>query len=160
MELIKLHPPSNHLRGAFSSDHDTRKYRYHKVCIWRAECRALARATTNTHRGSTPCTFAPPHQQRLSAHPGSARTLALSCGTCWFHGARVTCGVRADPLRIEMQASGTSLTQRSSSVDVLEQQEAAEAACCDVESVPRAARPVVLHGSPVMLMAGLEHVSC
>ena len=39
---------------------------------------------------------------------------------------------------------------------MLDQPEATEAAYCDIESVVRAALdPVVLHGSPVMLMAGL-----
>ena len=48
------------------------------------------------------------------------------------------------------------MTQRSSLVDMLDQPEATEAAYCDIESVVRAALdPVVLHGSPVMLMAGL-----
>ena len=53
------------------------------------------------------------------------------------------------------------MTQRSSLSDVLDHQEAAEAAYYDMESVPRLTPWCSTGvGSPVMLMAGLEHVSC
>ena len=145
------------------------------VCIWRGApgaerwrepapaCRGRAPSTPLSHR------HARTHRKRASVRTHRSRPDArilmwhmphADCMVLESRAARVqilqgsSCNRRAD-------SSGTSLTQLSSLFDVLDQQEAAEPAYCDMESVPRSTPcAVVLHGSPVMLMAGLEHVSC
>ena len=119
-----------------------------KVCIWRAERRALARATTSMQR-TTPlhAPFAPP-SAHASATPLCTPWFRPDAPTLMWHMLDADCMVlesRAACLQMlqglscnrRADASGTSLTQRSSLADVLDHQEAAEAAYYDMESVPR-----------------------
>ena len=142
---------SNHLasRRRLQSARTTQMKVVCKVCIWRAERRALARATTSMMEHAEDEPPARPFRSAERARISNASLHTLVPPRCSHsHVAHADCMVlesRAACLQMlqglscnrRADASGTSLTQRSSLADVLDHQEAAEAAYYDMESVPR-----------------------